>query len=83
MHVAKIDQWAWVVELALHQEIAHAFWFVESGFFNDSLNFLEVAETSTGLNILEVDIWIISVWQYIAKEHKQAFICAVRLQNLN
>jgi len=76
MHIAKIDEWARVSELTLHKEVLDALWFVISCFFYDSFNFFKVAKSCACLDILEVDVRVVSLGKNIAEEQEEAFVCA-------
>ena len=76
MHVTEIDKRAWVREFSFLQEVSHSDWVIVLSFLNDSLNFLEVSEASTALNVLEVDLLVIRVREHIAEEVEEALICA-------
>jgi hypothetical protein len=81
--VTQVNQGSWITELAIHQEVSNLNGIIESSLSNNSLNFLKVAHSSTCLNILKVDVWIVRVWQHIAQEQQQTFVGAILLQNFN
>jgi len=51
--------------------------------FDNTLNFLEVSKAGAGLNVLKVNIGVISVRKHVAEEEQKAFIGAKAFQNLD
>lgn len=83
VHIAKVDKGTGVCEFAFHEEVFNAFGVVECCFLNDAFNFFEVSESSTGFNVLEVDIGIVSLGQNVTEEEKEAFVGSELLQDLD
>lgn len=61
MHIAQVDEGSWVAELAFHKEVSDFQRLVVRGLLDDTLDFLEVAHAGTALDVLEVDVVILSV----------------------
>ena len=81
MHVTQINQWSWVREFSLFQEISNSDRIIVGCFFDDSLDFFEVTKSGTALNILEINLLVISVREDLAQEEKQTFIGAILLKD--
>jgi len=61
VHITEIDQWSWVSNLALFEEVSYFDRVIAAGLTDDTLNFFEVTQANTAFNILEVDVLIFSV----------------------
>ena len=83
VHITEINEWSWVSNFAVFEEVLHLHWVVTAGLTNYTLNFLVVLETSAALDVLEVDVLILSVWKNIHEVVDQTFIGSVSLKNLN
>ena len=79
MHVAQINQWSWVREFPLFEEISNSHRIIVGCFFDDSLNFFEVSKSCTALDIFEVNLLVISVGEDLAQEEKETLIGAILL----
>jgi hypothetical protein len=83
MDIAQVDQRARVRELSVHKEVSYFDGVVESSLPHNTFNFFEVTHSSAGLNVLEVDIGVVSMWQDIAQENQKALSVTVLLENLD
>ena len=83
MHVTQVNEWSWVREFSLFQEISNSDWIVVGCFLDDSLNFFEVSKSGTALDIFEINLLVISVGEDLAQEEKETLIGAVLLKDCN
>mmetsp|Transcript_30887 Transcript_30887/g.22455 ORF Transcript_30887/g.22455 Transcript_30887/m.22455 type:complete len:252 (+) Transcript_30887:300-1055(+) len=74
MLIAKINQRTRILELSILKEILYSNWIIVVSVLDNSLNFFHVVHASTGFDILEVDVLVISVRQNIAQEVQKTVV---------
>lgn len=83
VHIAKINQGSGIGELGLHEELLNLDGLIVGGLTDDSLDFLEVLESSTSLDVLEVNLRVFSLRKNISQVEQGSLIGSKALENLD
>jgi hypothetical protein len=83
VHITEINQRSRIGELGLHEELLNLDGLIVRCLTDHSLNLFEVLQSSTSLDVLEVDLWVLSLGQNIGQVEQGALIGSKALKNLN
>jgi hypothetical protein len=72
--ITNVDKRSRISQFSLLKEVLDSHGVIIVGLFNDSLYLSEVSKSRTGLDILEVDIWVLSMRQDMSEEEELALV---------